>query len=100
MMIGPAPMIRMLSMSVRLGNSAARHLAAQRFLRLPQLRLQPAQHEVVEALEQGLQVVRAGTRLVVALEAESRLVLEGDALERAIEQRAVRRLHRLRQARL
>src|SRR5580704_15780833 len=102
MMIGPAPMIRMLWMSVRLGTAlrAADHLAAQVVLGEPQLGLQAAQHQVVEALEQRLQIVRPRARLGMALEAERRPILEGDALERAVEQRAVRRLDPRRQSRL
>src|ERR1700752_4304627 len=99
MTIGPAPMIRMLSMSVRRGTlSAGPGLAAQRsFGRQLQLRLQAPQHEVVEALEQRPQVVRSGTGFRMSLEAERRAVLEGNPLERAVEQRAVCRLHRLRE---
>src|SRR6185312_13928812 len=98
MMIGPAPMIRMLWMSVRLPTrSAAARLAAQVFLRQLQVGLQPTQHEVIEALEQRPQVVRSGTRLRVPLEAEHRALPERDPLQRAVEQRAVRGLHALRE---
>ena len=41
-------------------------------------------------LEQEAQVVRAGARLRMSLEAEGRLVGALDALQRAVEQRAVR----------
>src|SRR5580698_2414424 len=94
MMIGPAPMIRMLWMSVRLPTLLA---AAHGHL---QLRLQAAQDEVIEQLEQRLEVVRSGARLGVPLETECRAVLEGDALQRAVEQRAVRRPDVVRQRRL
>src|SRR5579871_4437806 len=117
MMIGPAPMIRMLWMSVRLGiyftglnrlrrfrrtllrrppakgaafagcSSTARLLAAQRVLGELELRLEPPQHEVVEALEERAHVVRSRARLRVSLEAERRPVGEGDSLQRAVEQR-------------
>src|SRR6185312_13729441 len=107
MMIGPAPMMRMLFMSVRLGTevlsragSATAGLAACLFLGLAKLGLKPAQHQVIEALEERLQIVRARTRLRVALEAECRPVLEGEALERAVEERAVRGAHVGRQSRL
>src|SRR5216110_832546 len=93
MTIGPAPMIRMLWMSVRLGTLAAAtdELAAQGVLRQSQLRLQAPQHQVIETLEQGLQVVRPGAGLRMALEAKRRLLPEGDALQRSVEQRAVGR---------
>src|SRR5579885_3898544 len=89
MMIGPAPMMRMLRRSVRLGMSTASGLMARLLLCLAQLRLQAAQHQVIEALEERLQVVRARARLRVALEAECRTILEREALERAVEERAV-----------
>src|SRR5206468_5869443 len=73
--------------------AATGELAAQGVLRQSQLRLQAPQHQVVETLEQGLQVVRSGARLRMALEAKRRLLPEGDALERSVEQRAVGRLH-------
>src|ERR1700739_5077310 len=94
MTIGPAPMIRMLSMSVRFGTRSAAatdQLAAQGVLRRPQLSLQPPQHQMVEALEQRPQGSRAGARLGMALEAEHRPLVEGDALQRSVEERAVRR---------
>src|SRR5579862_3140207 len=99
MMIGPAPMIRMLWMSVRLGTLSAhrRLLAAQGFVGDPQLRLQPPQHQVIEAFEQRAQLVRTGTRLRMALEAERGTVLKRDALQRPIEQRAMRRAHAFRE---
>src|SRR5579862_7177426 len=114
MMIGPAPMMRMLWMSVRLGigrhsarprargvakpaaisaaSTAAHPLSHVLFSQL-QLRLQATQHEVVEALEQRAQVVWAGARLGMPLEAEHRPLAECESLQRAVEQRAVRRLH-------
>src|SRR5579862_4951697 len=99
MTIGPAPMIRMLWMSVRLGTLSAhrRLLAAQGFVGDSQLRLQPPQHQVIEALEQRAQFVRTGARLRMALEAERGTVLERDALQRPIEQRAMRRAQAFRE---
>src|ERR1700722_739982 len=88
MTIGPAPMMRMLCRSVRLGMSAAAGALAQRLFGQFQLRLQAAQHQVVEALEQGLQVMRTGARLGVPLEGEGRAVGEAESLQRAIEERA------------
>src|SRR6476661_5309063 len=72
MTIGPAPMIRMDSMSVRFGTSA------------------PLFHEPDEAIEQVTHVVRSRARFRVALEAERGLVGERDALQAAVEQRHVR----------
>src|ERR1700752_1716485 len=54
-----------------------------------QLQLQSAQHQVVESLEQRLQVVRTGAGFGVPLETERRPVLEGQPLQRPVEQRAV-----------
>src|SRR5215207_6543429 len=71
MTIGPAPMISMLSRSVRFGIST--------FL-----------HELDEAVEQVADVVRPGTGFRVALEAEGRLVRACQALQRAVEQADVR----------
>src|SRR5215469_11703646 len=104
MMIGPAPMIRMLSMSVRFGITSLaefagcssprpRLLASQCVLGELQLRLQTAQHEVIEALEERPHVVRSRARLGMALETEGRAVGESETLERAVEERAMRRLH-------
>src|SRR5215471_11354661 len=91
--MGPAPMIRMLWMSVRFGTDSvsARLLTAQVLLGDLQLRLQPPQHQMIEALEEPAQVVWTGARFRVALKAEDRPLLEGKPLERAIEERAVRR---------
>src|SRR6185437_3271519 len=123
MMIGPAPMIRMLWMSVLLGIaqtegkqarsngavsgafiSCARAVSATGARRVrfgqPQLRLQASQHQMIEALEQRFQVVWPRTGFRVSLEAEHRLVLERESLQRAVEQRAVRRSHISRQGRL
>src|SRR5580704_4465815 len=63
-----------------------------------QLRLQAAQHQMIETFEQWLEVVRARARLRVALEAERRLVFQRDSLQRAIEQRAVSGSHVRRQS--
>src|SRR6185312_10260031 len=122
MTMGPAPMIRMLWMSVLLGiaqigksgsgpravhsafiSPQAAHSAARiRRIRLSQsqLGLQASQHQMIEALEQRLQVVRAGTGFRVALEAECRLVFESEPLQGAVEQRAMRGSHAARQGRL
>src|SRR5499433_4071314 len=101
MMIGPAPMIRMLWMSVRFGTgSPSARALAQVLLGELQLRLQAAQHHMIEALEERLQVVRPGARLRVPLEAERRVVGEGEALQAPVEERAVGRAHILRQRRL
>src|SRR5215475_12506828 len=122
MMIGPAPMISTLSMSVRLGirlrhlpgknyfhalratshgvakarprqcSGAARRAISAHESAAPgrlELRLQPAQHQVIEPFKQRLQVVRTRARLGMTLEAEGRLVLQSDSLQRAVEQRAV-----------
>src|ERR1700756_4437101 len=91
--MGPAPMIRMLWMSVRLGtaSASARLLTAQVLLGDLQLRLEPPQHQVIEALEEPTQIVRTGARLRMALETENRPLREGEALQRTVEQRAVRR---------
>src|ERR1700741_1262864 len=93
MMMGPAPMMRMLWMSVRFGtvSAPARLLAPQVLFGDLQLRLQPPQHQMIEALEEPAQVVRAGARLGVSLEAEHRPLRGSESLQRAIEQRAVRR---------
>src|SRR3954454_16982581 len=69
MTIGPAPMMRMLLRSLRLGIA----------------------HQLGEAVEEIADVVRPGARLRVALEAERRAVGAGEALQRAIEERDVRR---------
>src|SRR4051794_2035850 len=70
MMIGPAPMMRMRWMSLRLGIFV--------FL-----------HHRREAIEQGGDVMRAGRGFGVALEAEGRAVGAGEALQRAVKQRDV-----------
>src|SRR5690242_15836128 len=86
MMIGPAPMIRMLSRSSRRGIflNCLRSMAI-------------GFHGGREALKQRLQVVGPGARLGVALERESRPIGALDALQGAVEQRAVRGTHVLRQ---
>src|SRR5690349_8754737 len=75
MMIGPAPMMRMLLRSVRLG------ILLSLFVSL---------HECREAIEEVADVVRAGRSLRMALEAERGLVDAGEALERVVEQAYVR----------
>src|SRR5690349_11031864 len=89
MMIGPAPMIRIDSRSVRLGMrglAGGRGAGGRRVL-----------HQRDEAVEQVRDVVRARARLRVALEAERRRVEHPQALVAAVEQRAVRDLRVLRQ---
>ena len=53
-----------------------------------------------KAIEQRQQIMRPGTRFRVSLKAESRLICQGDALQRAIEQGAMRRNNVIRQGRL
>src|SRR6516162_3258829 len=77
MTIGPAPMIRMLSMSVRLGILV---------------------HEPGKALEQIMAVVRAGARLRVVLDREDRLADHPQPLIGLVEERQVRRLDAVGQA--
>ena len=60
----------------------------------PAALLKAPQHQVDEAVEQAAHVVRPGARLRMALEAERRLVGARDALQRAVEQRAMRGLQR------
>src|SRR5882672_5441790 len=72
MTIGPAPMMRTLLMSVRLGMLALLH----------QLR---------ETIEQIAHVMRPGARLGMPLEAERRAVGTGQTLKAAVEERNVRR---------
>src|ERR1700733_13281260 len=95
MTMGPAPMIRTLLMSVRLGNFAV--APEDLSLCLTQLVLQPPEHELIEALKEGFHIVRAGTGFRVAPEAEGRTILEGQALQGAVEQRTMRRFHIRRQ---
>src|SRR5260221_11180497 len=110
MMMGPAPMIRMLWMSVRFGMSGRRwrspsgpsafgDLATDRQSRRAQQRLEPSQHRLGEGFEQRPQVMRTGAGLRVPLEAEGRAVGARDALETAVKERAVRRNEVCRQAR-
>src|SRR5215471_15281772 len=75
MTIGPAPMIRMDLMSVRLGIRSARLF-----------------HQVHESLEEVVAILRAGARLGVILHREDRLALDTQALVAAVEQRDVRHL--------
>src|SRR4051812_40670014 len=77
MTMGPAPMMRMDLMSERLASAAAHHL-----------------HELVEEVRH---LARAGACLGVALEAVRGLVGELDALQRPVEERAVRGSHIRRQ---
>jgi hypothetical protein len=62
--------------------------------------LQAPQHQVIEALEEHAQIMRTGTCLRVPLKAERRMLLEGEALQGAVKERAVRGAHRFRQRRL
>src|SRR6185312_1473310 len=59
-----------------------RTLSPDRLFRRAQLVLQPPQHQVIEALEQRLEIVRPRARLGMPLEAERRLVLVREALQR------------------
>src|SRR5690606_6714928 len=77
MTIGPAPMMRMLSRSVRLGICASGSLSAGAF------------HHRDEPVEQVTDVARPRTRFRMALATERRLVPAGKALDRAVEQGAV-----------
>src|SRR5580698_2508615 len=91
MTIGPAPMIRMLWMSVRFPTRLP-DASMQPALLLfggPQLGLQPPQHQLREALKERLHIVRPGTRLGMSLEAERRAIAERDALQRSVEERAM-----------
>src|SRR3546814_8708030 len=75
MMMGPAPIMRMLFRAVRLG--------MMRYLFL-------AGHQADEFVEQHDDVVRARAGFGMALEAEGGTVGELEALQRAVEQRYVR----------
>ena len=70
MTMGPAPMIRMLLMSVRRGMDQLSGAADAR--RSRSWCLQAADHGLREAVEQRQQVVRTGAGFGVALEAERR----------------------------
>src|ERR1700712_1570211 len=89
MMIGPAPMMRMLSRSVLFGMG----LPFSRFLSggaaVTGIRLDALDHQIQEMLEQQSHVVGAGARLRMPLEAESRPVGARDALIGAVEQGAM-----------
>src|SRR5450631_1141231 len=89
-MMGPAPIMRMLWRSVLLGME----LPSSRFLfdgiAVAGIRLDALDHQVHEMLEQQLQVVRTGTRLGMSLKTERRPVGARDALQRTVEQRAMR----------
>ena len=82
MMIGPAPMISMLSRSARLGMALG--------LVFP--------HQCDEMLKQGFEIVRPRARLRVPLKAERGQGLVPHALQRAVKQRAMRGQQRIRQA--
>src|SRR6516165_5112374 len=77
MTIGPAPMIRMLSMSVRLGILV---------------------HQPDKTLEQVMAVLRPGARLRVVLHGKHRLADHPQALVAVVEEREMRRLDILGQA--
>src|SRR5260370_20306732 len=95
MMIGPAPMMRMLLMSVRFGITALNDCVAvfcalrlcvylsRYFLRF---------HQRDKAIEQVGNIVRSRRRFGVPLEAERGFVGAREALQRAVEQRRVRDL--------
>src|SRR5690348_3937050 len=70
MMIGPAPMIRTLLMSLRLGMA----LLFDRF---------------DETIEEVVDVVRTGARLGVSLETERRAIRQCETLQAAVEERHV-----------
>src|SRR5262245_22418300 len=78
MTIGPAPMMRTLLMSVRLGTSAARIRTHGALL-----------HQLHEAIEQVADIVRSRARFGVSLKAERRAVGARKALEAAVEERDV-----------
>src|SRR5688500_9095469 len=79
MMIGPAPMMRMLLRSVRLG------ILVSCFVLF---------HQCREAVEQVADVVRARGSLGMALEAEGRLRGVGQSLQRVVEQADMGRAQR------
>src|SRR5215472_5536419 len=81
MTIGPAPMMRIDLMSVRLGIRSARLF-----------------HQVHESLKEVVAVLRAGAGLGVVLHGEDRLALDPQALVAAVEERDMCRLDVLRQA--
>src|SRR5688572_27942150 len=90
MTIGPAPMIRIDLMSVRLGMPS----------RLPPFAFRLAGmlfHQPHELVEQIIHVVRTGACLGVTLETERGAVGALEALERAVEQRDVSDARRRRQ---
>src|SRR3990172_8418095 len=107
MMIGPAPMIRMLRMSVRFGISdrppakrgtQERRTSARSATKkcLCVLRVPGGScgfHQLHKAIEQVADVVRARARLGMALEAERRPVGARHALQAAVEQRNMGRPH-------
>src|SRR5215469_6963288 len=77
MTIGPAPMIRMVSRSVRLGMLA---------------------HQCDEALEEILAVLRSGAGFRMVLHRKYRLADDSQTLVGAVEERDVGRLDAVRQA--
>src|SRR5688572_21588191 len=99
MTIGPAPMIRTLEMSVRLGmiipSRRARRAAARASGGFPGVaRLQRARrlvrlHQPDEAIEQVIHVARPRARLGMALKAERGTIGAHKALQRSIEERNV-----------
>src|SRR5579862_3078203 len=98
MMMGPAPMMRTLSRSVRFPTASA---AFRSFLLLhrraaARIRLDALDHQIHEVLEQEAQIVRPRARLGVPLKPEGRPIGAGQPLERAVEERAVRGAQRLR----
>src|SRR3954469_25974324 len=88
MMIGPAPMISTLFMSVRFGTGWYGLLAM----------LSALFHQSDETIEQIANVVRTGTRLGMPLEAERWSIGAGETLQAAVEQRDVRDFHVLGQS--
>src|SRR5262245_4225879 len=94
MTIGPAPMMRMLSRSVRLGIEALSFCrrAAVVFLRRG-LAVDAVVDHGNEAGEQRTHFVRPRTCFGVTLKTKGRPVGQLDALQRAVEQRLVSRAH-------
>src|SRR6185295_10408630 len=88
MMIGPAPMIRTLLMSVRLGMFVSARESA--------MRLVPFHHSN-ETVEQITDVMRSGTCFRMPLKTKCRLVGPGKTLEASVKQRNVRNFDICRQ---
>src|SRR5450759_5545093 len=99
MMIGPAPMIRMLRMSVRFGirdrpprtRERPRKSGTKQYLCVLGGSCFFVFHQLHEAVEQVTDVVRAGACLGMALEAERGPVGARHALQAALKQRYVGR---------